>query len=243
MAADATPAVHPPAARWRRPDALELELATSVGSRYREAEEFGWELWEGRIWAMWDVEHWTEVRCAGEELPLPPEHGAGWEGADLEGWSTTCACRSGHLERWTRVLDPDVGTLLEAADAIATDLINLIEAIAGDDDDPQFCSLDESSDTRPCRCAAFSSASRVQRRGAERVVAVPTIGADADHCWTDRRGVRLVSAPAARGMVAPSHRVNRTRGSPRCWCRSSSAARRKEMPANLAALKQRLEIG
>ena len=73
---------------------------------------------------------------------------------------------------------------------------------------------DESSDTRPCRCAALSSASRVQRRGAERVVAVPTFGADADHCWTDRRGVRLVSAPAARGMVAPSRRVNRTRGGP-----------------------------
>jgi hypothetical protein len=47
----------------------------------------------------------------------------------------------------------------------------------------------------PCRCAALSRASRVQRRGAGRVVAVPTVDGDADHGWTDPRGVRLVSEP------------------------------------------------
>lgn len=120
--------------RWRRPDALELELTASVSTRVWEAEQFGWELWEGRIWALWDIEHWTSEQHAGERLPLPPEHRAGWAGSDLQGGESGMRLHVGHLERWMRILDLDIGTLLEAADAIAEDLLHVIEAIAGDDE-------------------------------------------------------------------------------------------------------------
>ncbi|WP_131801679.1 hypothetical protein [Klenkia soli] len=113
---------------WRRPDFLELVLTTRAESREgSEADEFGWQVWEGSIYAAWYVD-------GGVREDLPTD-GSGWRGSDPIHDEDTMKLVVGELDRWMRRLDlDDTSDLLEAADAIAQDLLDVVEPIAGRDD-------------------------------------------------------------------------------------------------------------
>ncbi|MDX6284734.1 MAG: hypothetical protein QOG53_219 [Frankiales bacterium] len=128
-------------ARWPRPTALHLDLGVRVSNRFdTEASAFGWEVWGGRITAEWDLDE--------TDPDTLPSLGTitGWRGTVPDFEETALTLQVGQLERWLLRLDgEDVGnpagatvdspmTLWEAADAMSSDLTELVEALMGDDE-------------------------------------------------------------------------------------------------------------
>jgi hypothetical protein len=189
---DGGPGRSAPASRWRRPDALELTLSINVSSRVdSEADEFGWQVWDGLIRAVWDLSD-----DASEELP---GSGEGWDGADPEVVDDTMRLPVGELTRWMLPLDFDEPfALFEAADAIAQDLCDVVAPIVGDH---QLLIND---------CYSLTGQEWFDRLLVLRAIELlPQLRGHGVGAWASARSVRLLASDSATLLLtkaAPLHR-------------------------------------
>lgn len=187
---------------WRRPDALDLELSINVGSSSDgETDNFGWQVWRGRIRGVWDLKD-DPAADDGDRLPHP---GSGWEGADPEVRDETVRLPVGELERWMLPLDFDEPfALFEAADAVAQELCDVIAPIVGD----HQLLIDD--------CYELTDQEWFERLLVLRSIEiVPRLRGSGAGAWASARSVQML-APDSRTLIltkaAPLHREPFLRG-------------------------------
>jgi hypothetical protein len=135
------------AERWPRPDGLHLQLSVGLGSRVEvTSDEFGWQVWQGDIEAIWDLVDAEDLRYPArpsiDQLPFLA-NAPGWAGTAAEVSDSRVRLRIGRLERWLLSLDGDdlSGTadnviespydLFDAADAISQSLHEVVAPLVG----------------------------------------------------------------------------------------------------------------
>jgi hypothetical protein len=133
-------------ARWARPDGLHLQLSVGLGSRMEETgDESGWQVWQGDIYAVWDLADGGDdaARFSTDELPFPADV-QGLDGAPANTHGSELRLRIGRFEGRLLSLDGDdlSGTadnviesafdLFAAADSISQTLHDVVAPLVGD---------------------------------------------------------------------------------------------------------------